>query len=143
MSAGLDRDGLIDLALVRYFKPLDAGRIDVALQAFHADASFTIYPDGTCWHGHAALRTMYQAVFARHGRIDRQVQTIIADVAAQRIAASFLVEFTPPAGAPRRMRNVNIWIVDSGLFRSAEVYTAGSGFLADDGPARMVTQSGQ
>ena len=143
MNGRLSRAQLIDLALVRYFQPQDAGRIDAALEAFHPDARFTIYPDGTCWQGHAAMRAMYAAVFARHGRIDRRVQTIIADPAAQRIAASFEVTFTPASGPARHMRNVNIWMVEAGRFRSAEVYTAGSGFLPAQDGAMMPTQSGQ
>jgi uncharacterized protein (TIGR02246 family) len=127
----MTREELIDLALNRYFKRLDARDFEAALSCFQDDATFTVYPVQKRSAGKAAIRAFLEGVLARHASVDRRVREVAADEASQTIIASFEARFTSHAGHEDVMFNVNVWQVRDGLFQTVSVYVSSASFLGD------------
>ena len=130
MSSGSSdlRDQLIELTIHTYFDAVDERRMDDALDLFHDDATFTLYPSGTVHRGRKEIAGMYEGIFARHGHPERKTIDICCDPVAGLVTASFQAEFVREDGTSLFLNNVNIWRVEDMKFRWIKVYTSNPAF---------------
>ncbi|GIX15922.1 MAG: hypothetical protein KatS3mg119_0108 [Rhodothalassiaceae bacterium] len=125
----LDRDGLVDLAIRRYFGSVDRKDLDATLACFHDEALLTVQTAFVTHAGKAAIRRMFEDFFASWTRIVHRDFEITADPGNGRIAASFIAELTAPDGAVTRLHNTNFWRVRGERFQEVYVYMSGQNVL--------------
>lgn len=128
-APSLDRDGLIDLALNRYFARVDAKDLDSVLDCFHDTALFTVQTSFTRHAGKAEIRRMFEDFFAGYSTIVHQDFTCTVDAAHGRISASFEAVLTGHDGSVTRLHNTNFWRVRDGRFEDVAVYMSGANVL--------------
>jgi ketosteroid isomerase-like protein len=125
----LDRDGLIDLALNRYFAAVDRKDLAATLACFHDEALFTVQTSFTRHAGKAELERMFTDFFASFATIVHKDFVTTVDVAHGRIAASFEAVLTAADGAVTRLANTNFWRVRGDRFQDVHVYMSGANVL--------------
>ena len=125
----LDRAGLIDLALQRYFARVDAKDLEAVLACFHDEALFTVQTSFTCYAGKPAIARMFRDFFASYRTIVHRDFVCTADPANGRIAASFEAELATADGQVIRLSNTNFWRIRDGLFQEVYVYMSGANVL--------------
>ena len=126
---GLDRDGLIKLALHDYFASVDAKDMARTLACFHDTALFTVQTSFTRHDGKAAIARMFADFFAAYATIVHQDFTCTVDAANGRISASFAAVLTGHDGSVTRLHNTNFWRVRNGKFQDVTVYMSGANVL--------------
>lgn len=125
----LDRDGLIDLALNRYFASVDAKDMAAVLACFHETAHLTVQTSFTRHAGKAEIRRMFEDFFASYETIVHKDFTCTVDAAHGRISASFEAVLTAADGSVTRLFNTNFWRVRDGKFQDVAVYMSGANVL--------------
>ncbi|WP_448586745.1 nuclear transport factor 2 family protein [Thermaurantiacus sp.] len=125
----LDRAGLIDLALHRYFAAVDRKDLAATLACFHDEALFTVQTSFTTHAGKAALARMFTDFFAAWETIVHRDFVVTVDEAHGRIAASFEAVLTAADGAVTRLANTNFWRVRDDRFQEVYVYMSGANVL--------------
>lgn len=125
----LDRAGLIDLAIDRYFARVDAKDLAGVLDCFHDEALFTIQTSFTRHAGKDAIRRMFVDLMAGYDRIVHRDFTTTVDPANGRIAASFEAVLTGHDGRVTRLANTNFWRVRGDRFQEVYVYMSGANVL--------------
>ncbi|KPF64434.1 hypothetical protein IP88_13690 [alpha proteobacterium AAP81b] len=125
----LDRDGLIDLALNRYFARVDAKDLGKVLDCFHDTAHLTVQTSFTRHAGKAAIARMFEDFFGAYETIVHQDFTCTVDAANGRISASFEAVLTAADGSVTRLHNTNFWRVRDGKFEDVAVYMSGANVL--------------
>ena len=125
----LDRAGLIDLALHRYFAAVDRKDLAATLACFHDEALFTVQTSFTTHAGKSALARMFTDFFAAWETIVHRDFVVTVDEAHGRIAASFEAVLTAADGAVTRLSNTNFWRVRDDRFQEVHVYMSGANVL--------------
>ena len=125
----LDRDGLVDLAVNRYFGSVDAKDMERTLACFHDEALFTIQTAFTTHNGKTAIRRMFQTLFDSYSSIVHRDFTCTVDAANGRIAASFIAELVDRDGQRTLLENTNFWRVLGDRFQEVYVYMSGANVL--------------
>ncbi len=125
----LDRDGLVDLAVKRYFGSVDAKDMDKTLACFHEEALFTIQTAFTTHSGKPAIRRMFQTLFDSYSSIVHRDFTCTVDAANGRITASFIAELVDRNGQRTLLENTNFWRVRGDRFQEVYVYMSGANVL--------------
>lgn len=125
----LDRAGLIDLAVSRYFAAVDRKDIEGALACFHDEALFTVQTSFTRHAGKAAIRRMFEDFMGAYETIVHKDFTCTVDAAHGRIAASFQAVLTAADGSVTTLNNTNFWRVREGRFQEVYVYMSGANVL--------------
>lgn len=124
----LDAEGLRAL-VERYFSAVDRMDVDATLACFTPDAHFCIANHGVSYHGHEALRGMYERLNGRYAKVWHGDFDHVLDVPAQRAASRFRVENTTREGAVLHKNNCNFFRVDGGKFVEVFVYMSGENSL--------------
>jgi ketosteroid isomerase-like protein len=125
----LDRAGLIDLALHRYFAAVDRKDLAATLACFHDEALFTVQTSFTTHAGKAELARMFTDFFAAWETIVHKDFVTTVDVANGRIAASFEAVLAAADGSVTRLHNTNFWRVRGEKFQEVHVYMSGANVL--------------
>lgn len=128
-APSLDRAGLIDLALHRYFAAVDAKDIEGALACFHDEALFTVQTSFTTHAGKAEIRRMFEDFMGAYEVIIHRDFETTVDAANGRIAASFEAVLTAADGTVTTLKNTNFWRVREGRFQEVYVYMSGANVL--------------
>lgn len=128
-ESALDRDGLIDLALRRYFARVDAKDMEAVLDCFHDEALFTIQTSFTRHAGKPAIRRMFDDFFGAYETIVHKDFTTTVDAANGRISASFEAVLTGADGQVTQLFNTNFWRVRGDRFQEVYVYMSGANVL--------------
>lgn len=121
----LDRAGLIDLAINRYFANVDAKNMDAALACFNDEALFCVQTAFTRHAGKAEIRRMFEDFFSAYETIVHKDFTCTVDEKHGRIAASFEAVLTGHDGSVTRLFNTNFWRIRDGKFQEVYVYMSG------------------
>ena len=122
----LDRDGLIDLAINKYFANVDRKDMDATLANFHETALFTIQTDHLTHEGHPGIRRMFQDFFDGYTTIVHRDFTCTVDEKQGRIAANFVADLIDPDGNQILLYNTNFWRVRGDKFQEVYVYMSGA-----------------
>lgn len=125
----LDRAGLVDLALNRYFAAVDRKDLAATLACFHDEALFTVQTSFTTHAGKAELARMFTDFFAAWEQIVHKDFVTTVDAAHGRIAASFEAVLTAADGSVTRLFNTNFWKVRGEKFQEVHVYMSGANVL--------------
>lgn len=124
-QSSLDREGLIDLALTRYFANVDAKNLDAVLDCFHDNAMFTVQTAFTTHEGKAELRRMFVDFMGAYETIVHRDFTCTVDPDNGRITASFVAELVDADGKRTELHNTNFWRVRGDKFQEVYVYMSG------------------
>ena len=122
----LDRAGLIDLAINKYFANVDAKNMDAALACFNEEALFCVQTAFTRHAGRAEIRRMFEDFFSGYENIVHKDFTCTVDEKNGRIAASFEAVLTGHDGSVTRLNNTNFWRIRAGKFQEVYVYMSGT-----------------
>lgn len=122
----LDRAGLIDLAINKYFANVDAKNMDAALACFNDEALFCVQTAFTRHSGKTEIRRMFEDFFGGYETIIHKDFTCTGDEKHGRISASFEAVLTGHDGQVTRLFNTNFWRVRDGRFQEVYVYMSGA-----------------
>jgi ketosteroid isomerase-like protein len=125
----LDRAGLIDLAIKRYFANVDAKNMEAVLDCFNDEALFCVQTAFTRHAGKAEIRRMFEDFFGAWESIVHKDFTCTVDEANGRITASFEAVLTAADGRKVNFFNTNFWRVRDGRFQEVHVYFSGENVL--------------
>ncbi|MBT8446574.1 MAG: nuclear transport factor 2 family protein [Gammaproteobacteria bacterium] len=129
-QSSLDRNGLIDLALHRYFGSVDRKDMEATLDCFHDNALWTVQTSLTVHEGKAGIRRLFEEMFAAFEVIIHRDCIPTVDAANGRIAASFTAELHAPGGEITTLHNTNFWRVRGDRFQEVYVYMSGENPLS-------------
>lgn len=122
----LDRAGLIDLAINRYFANVDAKNMDAALACFNEEALFCVQTAFTRHAGKGEIRRMFEDFFAAYETIVHKDFICTVDEKNGRISACFEAVLTGHDGSVTRLFNTNFWRIRDGRFQEVYVYMSGA-----------------
>ena len=128
-TSTLGRDGLVDLAINRYFASVDRKDLEASLDCFHENAMFTVQTAGTVHAGRDAIRRMFTDFFRHFAVIVHRDFTLTVDERNGRIAAAFIAEMIDPQGQRVERHSTNFWRVRDGRFQEVYVYMSGPNML--------------
>lgn len=122
----LDRAGLIDLAINRYFANVDEKNMDAALACFNEEALFCVQTAFTRHAGKGEIRRMFEDFFAAYETIVHKDFICTVDEKNGRISACFEAVLTGHDGSVTRLFNTNFWRIRDGRFQEVYVYMSGA-----------------
>lgn len=125
----LDRDGLIDLAVNRYFANVDRKDMAATLACFHDNASMCVQTSFTRHDGKTEIERMFRDFFDANREIVHKDFTCTVDEKNGRIAASFEAVLTDHDGNVTRLFNTNFWRVRGDRFHDVHIYMSGENVL--------------
>ena len=128
-QSSLDRKGLVDLAVKRYFGSVDKKDLPATLDCFHDNAMLTVQTSFTTHAGKENIRRMFVDFMDAYEVIAHRDFTCTVDVANARITASFTAELTDAKGEKTLLENTNYWRVREDKFQEVYVYMSGSNVL--------------
>lgn len=124
-SCSLDSDGLIDLALNKYFANVDKKNLDAVLNCFHDNAMMTVQTAFAQHVGKQNIKRMFTDFMGAYDAIVHRDFTCTVDAANGRIAASFIAELTQADGKRTFLENTNFWRVRDDKFQEVYIYMSG------------------
>ena len=122
----LDRNGLIDLALNKYFGNVDKKDLDAVLNCFHDNAMLTVQTSFTIHEGRENIKRMFKDFMAAYEVIVHREFTCTVDAKNGRITASFVEELVDAEGNKTFLENTNFWRIRGDKFQEVYVYMSGS-----------------
>ncbi len=125
----LDRDGLLDLALNKYFGSVDAKNLDATLDCFHDEALITTQTSHTMHAGKPAIKRMFADFMGAFDMIVHRDFECTVDEKNGRIVASFVAELTDKDGNKTLLENTNFWRIRGDKFQEVYVYMSGENVL--------------
>jgi ketosteroid isomerase-like protein len=125
-TSSLSRDGLVELALNKYFASVDRKDLEATLACFHETALFTVQTAWTTHEGHAGLTRMFTDFFSAYKTIIHRDFTCTIDEVNGRIAANFVAELVDHDGKTTLLYNTNFWRVRGDKFQEVYVYMSGA-----------------
>ncbi len=127
----LGEDWYVDIVTKRYFDGVDNKRLDQVLDCFHEDAVLTEATSNTVHTGRAAIRAMFEKLFADFEQIWHGNFVHVADPVSDAICSQFTVLITPNGGEQLRYENCNRFYCDDRRFRRVYVYMSGDNLLKE------------
>jgi ketosteroid isomerase-like protein len=128
-QSSLDREGLIDLAINKYFANVDKKDLDAVLDCFHDNAMMTVQTSFTIHSGKNDIKAMFSEFMSSYDVIVHRDFTCTVDADNGRITASFLVELTDVNGEKTYLHNTNFWRIRDKRFQEIYIYMSGSNVL--------------
>ena len=98
-QSSLDRAGLIELALIKYFGKVDAKDLDAVLDCFHDNAMITVQTAFTIHEGKENIKRMFIDFMGAYKTIIHKDFTCTVDENNGRIVASFIAEMENEDGS--------------------------------------------
>ena len=127
--SSLDGQGLVDLAVKRYFGSVDKKDLEATLDCFHDNAMLTVQTSFTAHAGKENIRRMFVDFMGAYEVIVHRDFTYTVDAANGRIAAGFTAELTDAKGEKTLLENTNYWRVRDDKFQEVYVYMSGANVL--------------
>ncbi|MEM6834715.1 MAG: nuclear transport factor 2 family protein [Sphingomonadales bacterium] len=128
-QSSLGREGLIDLALMKYFANVDKKDMEKTLACFHDSAQFTVQTDFTVHNGKDAIKGMFETFFGAYETIIHRDFNCTVDEKNGRISASFVAELIDDKGETTLLYNTNFWRIRGDKFQEVYVYMSGANVL--------------
>lgn len=128
-QSSLDRDGLIELAINKYFASVDRKDLDAVLDCFHDNAMITTQTSFTTHAGKENIKRMFSEFMSAFDVIVHRDFTCTVDVDNGRITASFVAELTDQEGRKTYLENTNFWRIRDEKFQEIYVYMSGENVL--------------
>ncbi|MGZ3355514.1 MAG: nuclear transport factor 2 family protein [Isosphaeraceae bacterium] len=96
-----------------YFKSIDAKDLDATMKHYADDAVEIIMPDNLRFEGRDAIREMYVNFFGDFTAISHEIQNLVVDAAAGKVATEQAFSGQPTAGKDQaEMYNCNFFEFD-------------------------------
>ena len=124
-QSSLDREGLIDLALIKYFGKVDAKDLDSVLDCFHDNAMITVQTAATVHAGKDNIKRMFIDFMGAYITIIHKDFTCTVDEGNGRIVAAFTAELENDDGSWTRLNNTNFWRIRDDKFQEVYIYMSG------------------
>ena len=124
-QSSLDREGLIDLALIKYFGKVDAKDLDSVLDCFHDNAMITVQTAFTVHAGKENIRRMFVDFMGGWETIIHRDFTCPVDNTNGRITACFTAELTDSEGNTTLLYKTNFWRIREDKFQEVYIYMSG------------------
>ena len=121
----------VDIVTKRYFDGVDNKRLDQVLDCFTEDAVLTEQTSNTVHDGKAAIRAMFEKLFADFSDIWHGNFVHTADPATNAICSQFTVLITPQGGEELRYENCNRFYLKGDKFHRVTVYMSGDNLLKE------------
>ena len=121
----LDREGLVDLALNKYFSNVDNKNLDAVMNCFHENAMLTVQTSFTIHEGKENIQRMFRDFMDAYDTIIHKDFTCTVDENNGRIVANFIVELVDEEGNKSVLNNTNFWRIRGGKFQEVYVYMSG------------------
>lgn len=128
-QSSLDRQGLIDLAINKYFDNVDKKDLDGVLDCFHDNAMMTTQTSFTTHAGKDSIKRMFTGFMGAFDSIIHRDFEITVDESNGRIVASFVAELTDADGAKIYLENTNYWRIRDNKFQEVYIYMSGANVL--------------
>ena len=125
-QSSLSREGLIDLALNKYFASVDAKNLDAVLDCFHDNAMLTVQTAFAVHSGKENIRRMFVDFMDSFETIIHRDFTTTVDAKNGRISACFTAELEDSEGNTTLLYNTNFWRVRDDKFQEVYVYMSGA-----------------
>ena len=125
----LDRAGLINLAIHKYFANVDQKNLDAVLDCFHDNAMMTTQTSFTTHAGKTDIKRMFTDFMGAFETIIHRDFEITVDEDNGRIAASFVAELHDADGNKTLLENTNFWRVRGDRFQEIYIYMSGENVL--------------
>ncbi|MEP1472620.1 MAG: nuclear transport factor 2 family protein [Halieaceae bacterium] len=124
-QSSLDRSGLLELALNKYFGKVDAKDLDAVLDCFHDNAMITVQTAFTVHEGKENIKRMFIDFMGAYKTIIHKDFTCTVDENNGRIVASFIAELENDDGSWTRLSNTNFWRIRDDKFQEVYIYMSG------------------
>jgi len=124
-QSDLNRNGLIDLAINKYFANVDKKELGAVLECFHDNAIITIQTAFASHVGIENIKRMFIDFMGAYDTIVHRDFTCTVDEANGRITASFIAELTTADGNKTVLENTNFWRVRGDKFQEVYIYMSG------------------
>ncbi|MHA7819774.1 MAG: nuclear transport factor 2 family protein [Erythrobacter sp.] len=121
----------VDIVTKRYFDGVDNKNLDQVLDCFTEDAVLTEQTSNTVHNGKAAIRAMFEKLFADFSDIWHGNFVHTADPASNTICSQFTVLITPEGGDELRYENCNRFYLKGEHFHRVYVYMSGDNLLKE------------
>ena len=118
----LDREGLVDLALNKYFGNVDNKNLDAVMDCFHENAMLTVQTSFTIHEGKENIQRMFRDFMDAYDTIIHKDFTCTVDENNGRIVANFIAELFDKEGNKSVLNNTNFWRIRGGKFQEVYVY---------------------
>lgn len=125
----LNRAGLIDLAINRYFGNVDKKDMNAVLDCFNDEALFCVQTAFTRHAGKDEIKRMFEDFFGAWESIVHKDFTCTVDEKNGRITACFEAALTAADGKKVNFFNTNFWRIRDGKFQEVYVYFSGENVL--------------
>ena len=125
----LDRKGLIDLAINKYFASVDRKDLDAVLDCFHDNAMMTTQTSFTTHAGKDSIKRMFTDFMGAFEVIIHRDFEISVDEDNGRVVASFVAELTDADGNKTYLENTNFWRIRGDKFQEIYIYMSGANVL--------------
>ena len=124
-TSSLDRAGLIELAINKYFGNVDAKDLDSVLDCFADNAMITVQTASTVHEGKENIKRMFIDFMGTYKTIIHKDFTCTVDEANGRIVASFTAEVENEDGTWTKLNNTNFWRIRGDKFQEVYIYMSG------------------
>jgi ketosteroid isomerase-like protein len=124
-QSSLDRSGLLELAINKYFGKVDAKDLDAVLDCFHDNAMITVQTAFTVHEGKENIKRMFIDFMGAYKTIIHKDFTCTVDENNGRIVASFIAEMENDDGSWTRLSNTNFWRIRDDKFQEVYIYMSG------------------
>ena len=128
-QSSLDRDGLIELAINKYFASVDRKDLDAVLDCFHDNAMITTQTSFTTHAGKANIKRMFSDFMSAFDVIIHRDFNCTVDEDNGRITASFVAELTDKEGGKTYLENTNFWRIRDDKIQEIYIYMSGENVL--------------
>lgn len=124
-QSDLNRNGLIDLAINRYFANVDKKELGAVLGCFHDNAIITIQTAFASHVGIENIKRMFIDFMGAYETIIHRDFTCTVDERNGRITASFIAELITADSNKTVLENTNFWRVRGDKFQEVYIYMSG------------------
>jgi len=121
----LDREGLIDLAIHKYFGNVDKKELASVLDCFHDNAMITVQTAFTVHDGKDNIERMFVDFMGAWKTIVHKDFTCTVDEKNGRITANFVAELEDEDGNVTVLHNTNFWRIRGDKFQEVYIYMSG------------------
>lgn len=124
-QSDLNRNGLIDLAINKYFANVDKKELGAVLDCFHDNAILTVQTAFASHVGVENIKRMFIDFMGAYETIIHRDFTCTVDERNGRITASFIAELITEDGNKTVLENTNFWRVRGDKFQEVYIYMSG------------------
>lgn len=124
-QSSLDRQGLMELALEKYFARVDAKDLDAVMDCFNDSAMLTVQNVFVVHDNKDAIRRMFVDFMGSYDTIIHRDFVCTIDEKNGRVVASFIAELIDADGNTTLLHNTNFWRIRGDRFQEVYVYMSG------------------